>query len=100
LCFFHKTIQDPIRTGKLPSKCYFSDGISISQIENIICEQEKSSNMKTKFPFDHPRDIEIITEIISRPFIGIVNLGGAKVHTGKRGGKYILVKNKKRYIKK
>ena len=98
LVFFHKTIQIPILTGKNQSRCYFPDGIQISQIDNIICHQEKNKIMKDKFPYHHPRDIEIITEIISRPFIGIVNLGG-DIHIGKRGGKYIIKNNKKCYIK-
>ena len=102
LIFFHKTVQNPSTNGKIPSRCYFQDNLNIQNIENIICQQEKNQIMAGRFPFHHIRDMEIIKEIISRPFLGIVNLGGSKnkIHYGKKGGKYIIKSGKKRYITK
>jgi hypothetical protein len=102
LIFFHKTIQDPNANTKSVSRCYFHDNLTIQNVEDIICEQETIRKMSQKFPFHHLRDIEIIKEIISRPFLGIVNLGGSKnkIYYGKKGGKYIVKSGKKIYISK
>jgi hypothetical protein len=100
--FFHKTIQlpPPLSTGgKNTMHCWFRDNISISKVEDIICTQERSSQIKNKFPWDFQRDVEFISEILSRPFLGILNPGGGGIHIGKRGGKYKIKNGKKIYIK-
>lgn len=100
LVFFHKTVQNPPQNGKQEKRCFFRNGCTISEIETVICEQEKNTIMSDKFPFDFPQDIEFIKEIIARPFIGIVNFGGSTIQTGKKGGKYIIKDGKKRYVTK
>jgi hypothetical protein len=87
--FFHKTIQVPSTIpkngGKYTKNCWFEDGISITDIKDIICMQEKSATMAKNFPFPSTftLDIEFIQEIISRPFLGILNQGGAYKYTVK-----------------
>jgi hypothetical protein len=72
--FFHKTLQDPFNNGKYPpTNCYFEDQLPISQVENIICMQGSATNtMISKFP----QEIDIVREIICRPFLGVRYLGG------------------------
>ena len=61
--------------------------------------------MSYNFPFEHEKDLEIIEDILTRPWRVLV--GGSthiykgktyKVHIGKRGGRYIIVKKIKKYI--
>ena len=100
--FFHKTIQNPLTNGKeLPTNCYFEDNISLANIDKIVCQQASSTNtMESKFP----QEIDIIREIISRPFFGI-QYGGKIPSTIKiiyldNNSKPFIIKNKKRlYIK-
>jgi hypothetical protein len=86
--FFHKTVQLPYplsKGGKDSTLCWFRDGISITNIKDIVCTQEKSTTMNVKFPFPSTftLDMDFIQEIISRPFLGIRNQGGAYKYTVK-----------------
>ena len=85
--FFHKTIQLPhplSNGGKDTRHCWFRNGSYITDIKDIICTQETSSRMIGKFPFNFSKDIEFIQEIISRPFLGILNQGGGDKYTVKK----------------
>ena len=106
--FFHKTIQIPEtnNTGyKVQTRCHFRNMSDIISVSDIICTNEKDSYMIDKFPFEKkfplqdPKDIEYITELICRPFIGIINQGGKIIYKGKKGGLYFLSKNRKKYLK-
>ena len=55
--------------------------------------------MINKFPLQHSNDIDYITEIIFRPFIGSINKGGKFLYKGNKGGIYFISNNTKRYIK-
>lgn len=74
--YFHKTLQRPQDKTVLPIRCSFRNGSLIIDVENIICNQEKMAKIKDNF--DSIWDIEIIKELISRPFIGVKNRGGCK----------------------
>jgi hypothetical protein len=82
-----------------PTNCYFKDNISITQVENIICEQSSATSVMID---QFTQDIDIVREILLRPFIGPIYLGGLatyKVYFGKNGGVFLLNKNKKKYLK-
>jgi len=66
--FFHKTIQDPQKNGKVRENCYFPQKMKINNIADIICVQEKNSKMGKKFMEDTD-DFNYIKEILSRPFL-------------------------------
>lgn len=82
--FFHKTLQLPSTNDTFKISCYFRDGTSITDIEQIICTNQKNSIFKNNFSFNflaynkltYNEDLEFISEIISRPFLGIKNPGG------------------------
>jgi hypothetical protein len=66
--FFHKTIQDPQKNGKVRDNCYFPQKMKIKDIAEIICVQEKNSKMGEKF-LEDTDDFNYIKEILSRPFL-------------------------------
>lgn len=66
--FFHKTIQDPQKNGKVRDNCYFPQKMKIKDIAEIICVQEKNSKMGEKF-LEGTDDFNYIKEILSRPFL-------------------------------
>jgi len=79
--FFHKTIQLPhplSNGGKAIQNCWFRDKMTMTNVKDVICTQQKSARMLDKFPFHFAKDIEFIQEIIARPFLGIQNQGGGK----------------------
>lgn len=115
MIFFHKTIQVPEKNGKKIQRCYFPNLLDISNVEKIVCRDNKKQKMMSdKFPFDNIYDIHLITEILKRPFLPSIQahilpvvVGGSlhmyrgkkyKMNIGSRGGKYIIVNNKKKYI--
>jgi hypothetical protein len=107
MIFFHKTIQIPSKNEKEQKRCYFQDQLTITDVRNIVCKNNKQSKtMSQNFPFDHVKDIEIISDILTRPWTR-VQTGGLThayegkrytIHIGKKGGRYILVKNRKKYV--
>ena len=66
--FFHKTIQNPQKTGKERDNCYFPQKMKIKDIAEIICVQEQNSKMGKKF-MEGTDDFNYIKEILSRPFL-------------------------------
>ena len=108
MIFFHKTIQVPEKDGKAQKNCYFPDQLAITDVNNIVCKDNKQNKtMSQNFPFEHAKDLAIISDILTRPWTR-VQTGGLQyiykeqihaIHLGKRGGRYIMFGKIKKYIK-
>jgi hypothetical protein len=93
LIYFHKTIQEPQNSRKYHENCYFFHQEPIDDITlfpDIKCLQTSDSTMSRFFP-PGSEDINVITEIIRRPFYGI-RYGGKK----SRGLRKMGLKKKRR----
>ncbi len=105
---FAKTIQIPDKYQKDNKvyKCNFRDKVEdLTKIAEIICTNlSVCTTMKEKIKSD---DLSILEELLVRPFISYSTVGGnvryqkrrCKVYIGSRGGKYVIVKNRKVYVK-
>lgn len=110
--YFHKSVQNIQRRGKIPNACWFLNKSNITDVENLICTNisySTSKTMKQKFQ----NEIDIIKDIIQRPFIKIGSSSAkaksyrlsykktAKKYTDYKGNKYVIYnKGEKQYIKK
>jgi hypothetical protein len=100
---FAKTVQIPNNTKEnRKHKCNFRDiEEDLEKIHEIICTNHKVySTMEQALS---PNDLDILKELLSRPFIQTATGGnkkykGKKIRIGPRGGKYVLVKGVKKYI--
>ena len=69
--YFHKTIQDPINRTKFHKNCYFKtdelidDAIDLLSVHCLESSKDRMANRP-----DLVRDIDVIQEIIRRPFYG------------------------------
>lgn len=106
LIAFAKTIQIPADNRKDSSlhRCNFRDKQEdLRTIQDIICTNHSTgSTMSDQL---HSQDLQIIKEILTRPFIQNagtqkINYKNAlyKIRTGPNNGKYIVVKGKKVYL--
>lgn len=100
IVFFHYTSQNPTLNGKNQARnCYFEDMIPIVNVEDIICEQGSAKTIMGKA---FAQEIDIVREILLRPFRGPVLTGGfpsITLYRGKNGAIYFLKGNKKKYLK-
>jgi hypothetical protein len=105
---FAKTIQLPnkYRKDNKLYKCNFRDKVEdLTKVSDIICTNlSVCTTIQEKIKSD---DLLILEELLSRPFMSHTTIGGnilyknmrQKVRVGPRGGKFVIVKNKKVYIK-
>lgn len=76
--FFHKTVQEPDKKETEHTRCYFLTDQNIHDVtkfSDIPCVQNSTSKMGIQFPLTGP-DIEVIREIVRRPFYGVLLNGG------------------------
>lgn len=92
--YFHKTYQDPIKQGKTHKRCFFADKSLFEDIRQIMCQEKKSGTMANEFT--DIEDLQIISEIISIPFVGQRH----RFISGMRGGCYVIKSGRKVYVSK
>jgi len=69
--YFHKTTQDPRNTNKIHTNCYFKTDELIDDVVDLLtihCLESKEKTMSNRPVL--VRDIDVIQEIIRRPFYG------------------------------
>jgi len=86
LVYFHKTIQNPSKTGKERDNCYFDNIQTVTDVSILRCGQTRNDIMYELFS-KNGEDYAIIEELISRPFLGIRIGGNSKNKTLKKNKK-------------